>query len=384
VNLKRVAAVASKEWREIFRDPLFLALVFVVPTMLMLLFGYGLSLDVENIAFSVVAESLKKKSREFAYRFIDSRYFEFTGYARDAEELTPRLMQGQLRAAIVIPQRFQEDLLEGRSVEVQTLIDGTFPYRAQIIKSYASAIAGQAGLERLVQYQARRRGITEAAARRELQPVRLQVRFLYNQGVKSDWTLAPPLIMVILILASPLYTSLGVVREKESGSIYNIFASTASRAEFLAGKLGPYALLSLVNAVILYLLATTLFDAPFRGDPLLFWLSTVIYVVCTTGIGLVVSVLVRTQVAAMVITAVLTVLPAILYSGLFVPVSSLSRDAQVVAHLLPAMYYTRIIHGTFLKAIGWEVLWPDVAVLSGYAVGMFAIGYALFRKRPKA
>jgi ABC-2 type transport system permease protein/ribosome-dependent ATPase len=383
VNLSRVVAVAWKEWREIFRDPLFLALVFLVPAMLMLLFGYGLSLDVENIAFAVVDYDQTAASREYAYRFIDSHYFAFRGYVHKEHELEPELMEGRLRAAIIIPEHFQQNLLEGRAVGVQTLIDGTFPYRAQVIKSYVSAIAGQASLEHLAGHLARQRGFPAEQARHMLRPVRLEVRFLYNQGVKSDWTLAPPLIMVILILASPLYTSLGVVRERESGSIFNVFASTATRAEFLAGKLGPYALVSLVNGVVLFVLATTLFGAPFRGDPVLFWLATVVYVVCTTGIGLVVSVLVRTQVAAMVITSVITVLPAILYSGLFVPVPSLSTDAQIVAHLLPAMYYTRIVHGSFLKAVGWDVLWRDVVVLAGYAVAIFAMGYAMFRKRPK-
>ncbi len=384
MNIRRITAVISKEWREIIRDRLFFTLAFVVPSMLMLLFGYGLSLDVENIPFAVVDRDGSSLSRDYAYRFIDSRYFQFKGYSNDERELAPLLSDNTLRAVIVIPEHFEENLLAGRPAHVQTLIDGTFPFRAQTTKGYVIAINSALSMQLLANYLGKTQGMTPQQAQAMLQPVKLQVRYLYNQSVKSIWSLAPKLIMVILMISPPFLTALGVVREKESGSIYNIYASTVSRGEFLIGKITPYVLISTANALILWLLANELFGAPFKGDFLLFFVTSVIYVVCTTGIGLLVSVVVRTQVAAMIATAIVTVVPAVLYSGVLIPISSLSGQAQVTAHLLPAMYYTDIVMGSFLKGVGLTALWGNVLVLVLYTVVLFSAGYYMFSKRPSA
>jgi len=383
MNLKRVAATASKEWREILRDRLFLALTFLVPTSLMLVVGFGLSLDVEDVPLAIMDYDGSSLSREYAYRFIDSRYFDFRGYVRSERELAPLLSDGAVRAAIMIPEHFQKRLLSGRPCSVQILIDGTFPFRAQTIKGYVVAMNASAASELLAMSIARSRGMQPEQAAGLLQPVSLELRYLYNQSLKSDWAIAPRLIMAILMMAPPFYTALGVVREKERGSIYNIYASTVSRLEFLVGKLLPYVAISLMNAVVLFLLATQLFGAPFKGDLLFFAAVTLLYVICTTSIGLVVSVLVETQVAAMVITFVITIIPSVLYSGVIIPIESLSQAAQVVAHMLPAMYYTDIIVGCFSKGVGLSVLWFDVMVLAGYTVALFTVGYTMFSKRPR-
>lgn len=381
MNFSRIVAVASKEWREIVRDRLFFALAFVVPTVLILLFGYGLSLDVENIPMAVVDHDRSPLSRELAHRFMDSRYFAFKGYADDERQLTDQITQGKLRAVIVIPPHFQRDLQAGQPAQVQTLIDGTFPFRALTTKSYARAISSAMAVDVLADYLAHQTGIPVAQARATMQPIGLQVRYLYNQSVKSMWSLGPKLIMVIMMISPPFLTALGVVREKESGSIFNIYASTVRRSEFLIGKLAPYVAISWFNCGLQWLVATQLFGAPFKGDFLFFVLTSMLYVTCTTGIGLLVSVLVRTQVAAILGTAVLMMVPAVLYSGVLVPIPSLSAVATVIAHLLPGMYYAEIVEGVFLKNVAWAELWPNVLILAGYAVALFGVGYTLFRKR---
>lgn len=382
MNLKRLLAVASKETREIIRDKLFFSLAFIVPTVLMLLFGFGLSLDVENIPFAIVDRDGSTLSRDYAHRFIDSRYFNFKGYGSDEKGLEPLLASNRLRAVIIIPEHFEKNLLSGRPAEVQTLIDGTFPFRAQTTKGYVIAINAAVSIELLVNYVSRIKGIPRELAEEALKPVELEVRYLYNQSVKSIWSIAPKLIMVILMISPPFLTALGVVREKESGSIYNIYASTVSRLEFLVGKVLPYVAIAAMNGVILFLLATMLFGVPFKGSLLFFVPVTLLYVICTTGIGLLVSVFVRTQVAAMIVTAILTIVPAVLYSGVLIPVPSLTKAAQVVAHLLPAMYYTEIVLGCFLKGVGIQSLWVNVLILGVYAGSLFAVSYLLFHKRP--
>jgi ABC-2 type transport system permease protein/ribosome-dependent ATPase len=188
--------------------------------------------------------------------------------------------------------------------------------------------------------------------------------------------------MFSLMVSSPLLTALGVVREKETGSIYNIYSATVSRMEFLVGKLVPYVMISLINVVVLWLMAVLLFAVPFKGSLLLFFVSSILFILTSTGIGLTVSLLVSTQQAALIITVVVSTVPTILFSGLIVPVSSLSQAAQFQAHLFPGMYYTNIVRGTFLKNVGPAVLWPDVLALAVYAAALGAIGYRLFTKRP--
>jgi len=279
----------------------FFSLAFVVPAFLMILFGYGISLDVENIPFVVVDNDGSSMSREL-----------------------------------------------------------------------------------LARYLSRTRGTTLEQAQRIVQPVKLETRYLYNQSLKSIWSVAPKLIMVIMMLSPPFLTALGVVREKESGSIYNIYASTIRRGEFLLGKLAPYVAISTMNMLILWLTATQMYGAPFKGQVAFFTLASILYVICTTGIGLVASVFVKTQIAAMIVTIILTMVPAVLYSGMLIPIASLSGQAQVIAHILPAMYYTNIVTGTFLKGVGLNSLWPNVLILAAYAIVLFTIGFTLFSKRPRS
>ena len=384
MNLRRIAAVASKEWRETIRDRMFVLLAFLLPVSWMIVFGYGLVQDVENIPFAVLDRDQSALSRDYLYRFVESRYFNFKGEIRSENEADALLQSGKIRMVIMIPEKLQERLLRGQSVSVQTLVDGTFPLRTDIVKGYVIAINSAFSEERLAAYFSRRRGIAVEQAEALVRPIKLEVRYLYNEEVRSTWSMVPALVMFTLMVSSPLLTALGIVREKETGSIYNIYSSTVTRFEFLAGKLLPYVAISSLNAVVLWCMATLWFRVPFKGSLPFFLAASVVFVLCSTGIGLLVSLLVRTQIAALVITMVASMLPTILYSGLIVPVSSLSSGSQFQAHLFPGMYYTNIVRGTFLKGIGLEVLWVDVLALAIYALILRTVGYQLFTKRPRS
>ena len=375
--------MALKEWKETTRDRLFLLLAFLLPALWLVVFGYGLNLDVEDIPFAVVDRDHSEFSREYLQRFIQSRYFSFRGYADEERTLDRLLTETKIRVAIIVPERFQEQLVAGESVAVQTLLDGTFPLHTDIAKGYVIAINQAFTEERLIEYLRRTRGLTQEQADVLVRPLTVEVRYLYNEEVRSTWSMVPALVMFTLMLASPLLTALGVVREKETGSIYNIYSSTVSRAEFLTGKLLPYIVISLVNVCVLWLMAVGLFQVPFKGSFLLFFSASVLFVCCTTGIGLLISLLVQTQMAALIITMVVAMIPTILFSGLLVPVASLTRGAKVQAHLYPAMYYTNIVRGSFLKGVGAEVLWTDLLALAMFALALSGLTYRLFTKRPK-
>jgi len=375
--------VALKEWKETTRDRLFLLLAFLLPALWLVVFGYGLNLDVEDIPFAIVDRDHSEFSREYLQRFIQSRYFSFQGYTDGERALDRLLTETKIRAAIIVPERFQEQLVAGEPVAVQTLLDGTFPLHTDIAKGYVIAINQAFAEERVIEFLRRSRGLTQEQAAVLVRPLGVEVRYLYNEEVRSTWSMVPALVMFTLMLASPLLTALGVVREKETGSIYNIYSSTVSRAEFLIGKLLPYIVISLVNVFVLWLMAVGLFHVPFKGNFLLFFSASVLFVFCTTGIGLLISLLVQTQMAALIITMVVAMIPTILFSGLLVPVASLTRGAKIQAHLYPAMYYTDIVRGSFLKGVGADVLWIDLLALAIFAAAMSGLTYRLFTKRPK-
>ena len=384
MNINRVKVLAFKEWREILRDRLFLSLAFVVPISMMLVFGYGIKMDVENIPFAILDQDRSAMSRDYLHQFIDSRYFDYQGDVENEDEIDNLIAGSKIRFAIIVPPKFQETLLSGRPIAVQSLIDGTFPFRTSTSKGYVAAINNAFNTQLLTAYISQKMGVTAEQAAAFMSPIKIQLRYLYNQELRSIWSIAPAMMMFILLMTPPFLTALGVVREKESGSIYNIYSSTVTRGEFLIGKLFPYVVISCMNVVILWLIAIFAFGAPFKGDPVFFFIASVIYVTCTTGIGLLVSLFSKTQVSAMMMTVVVTIVPAVLYSGLLVPIASMDAASQFEAHLFPAMYYTDIVLGSFLKGIGIEQLWTRVAALLLYTIILWVVSYNLFHKRVKA
>ncbi len=383
MNLHRVAAIAYKEWREVVRDRLFTIMAFGIPVITLLVLGYGVSLDVERIPFAVVDQDRSELSRDYLHRFIDSRYFDFKGEVADERALEALLADSRIRFAIVIPPRFGQRLREGRPMAVQSLVDGVFTYRAQVSKGYVTAINGDFNRRLLLDHLARKRGLPRRRGETMVEPVRLEVRYLYNQAIRSRWSMSSGLIMLVLMFSPPFLTALGVVREKENGSIYNIYASTVSRGEFILGKLLPYVAISAINVMVLWWLVILVFGAPFKGSLLFYLPASLVFVVCTTGIGLLVSLLVRTQAAAALLTIVITFIPAMLFSGLLVPIESMNPEARFEAHLFPAIYYLQAVWGVFLKGLGWKGLWQPVAALMAYAAAVWFIGLTLFHKRPK-
>jgi ABC-2 type transport system permease protein len=382
MNLTRVWAVAYKEWREILRDRLFFAMAFMLPAVIFLVLGYGISFDVEKIPFAVLDLDSTAMSRDFLHRFIDSRYFDYKGNVQSEDNFDSLLAHSDIRFAIIIPPRFQESLQSGQATSVQSLIDGVFPYRAEATKGYVSAIIANFNAQSLARHFAAKLGISREQALLKVSPVRLESRYLYNQALRSQWSMSSGLMMLVLMVTPPFLTALGVVREKENGSIYNIYASNITRSEFLLGKFLTYLLISCFNILILWWLVIKIFGTPFKGDPIFFYAASVIYVICTAGAGLLVSLMVRTQVAAVMLTLVISFVPAWLYSGLLVPIQSMPSATKIESHLFPTLYYLRITWGSFLKGLGWAELWFDVAALIFYAIILWVTAFLNFHKRP--
>ncbi len=384
MNLQRILVVAQKEAREILRDRIYFALAFLLPVVLMLVFGYGMTQEVQNVPIAIIDHDRSALSRDYAHRFIDSRYFEFKGYVNSVKSAELLLLDGKVRAVIVLPEYFQERLVSGLPVDIQTLLDGTFTFRLRTIDGYIQAINGAANAETQARYLVRRAGLSSSRAQTLLQPLQVQTRYLYNQELREIWSVAPALIMFILTLTSPLLMALSVVREKETGTIYNIYSSTITRGEYLAGKLLPNVVVSFINGMVLILLTVFYFGAPLKGDVVFFLVAMFIYVIWATSLGLLISVIVKTQIAAILITVILAMVLVMQFSGMMIPVSSMSDTNNMIAHSMAPMHFNNIVTQTFLKGGGLISSWRDLVTLIGFMFGFLALGYLLFHKQSKS
>ena len=354
----RAWAYARRETMEILRDRLRLAFALVAPLVLMLTFGWGVSFDVEDLAYAVLDQDRTLESRELLENFSGSRYFRERPEIASAADLERRLTDGELKLAIEIPAGFGRDLVSGRTPRVAVWIDGAMPFRAETVRSYVTGIAQTHLAE-----QYRRRGLVSAAA-----PISIETRFRYNQAFESVYSIIPGVIMLILMLIPSMLTAVGVVREKEVGSIANFRSTPVTRAEFLVGKQLPYLLLAFVGFGLQLAAAALLFGLPVRGSFVGLVGGTLLYVYATTSLGILFSAFVRTQVAAIFVTAVVSIIPAVNFSGLLVPVSSLTTAGRLLGLAFPASWYQEVSIGAFTKGLDLVALAPNLAVLLGFGL----------------
>jgi ribosome-dependent ATPase len=369
VNMKRLAAIVWREGVELTRDPFQLLAAFGVPTAILLVFGYGFSVDVRALRFMVLDEDRTPESRAYLEAFEHTREFRFVGMLGSPAEREGVLQAGSVRFVIEIPRGFAERLSRGQATEVGLWIEGTRPFVAETAKGFVE------GAHRwFLQTWAMRSARTAMSS----DPVRIETRFWYNQDLISHLTFVPALIAVSLAIFPALLTAVAVARERERGSITNLYWTPMTRLEFLIGKQVPYVVVSLVDLGIAYVVARTVFGVPFRGSASVLIVGGLAYGVATTGFGLVVSCVTRTQIAALMVTLILTIIPAFLYSGLFSPVAALGAEAKLLAILNPATYFVRIAVGTFTKGLGWADLGPSVFRLALFAIGFTGLAALRF------
>jgi ribosome-dependent ATPase len=289
------------------------------------------------------------------------------------QDLHARLQRADIKLAIEIPAGFGRDLYAGRQPEVGIWLDGGMPFRAETSRGYVEAVH-QESLQRL-------RDESSAAVSPLAQPARLETRFRYNQDVISVNAIGPGVMALILVFIPAMLTALGVVREKELGSITNFYATPLTRLEFLLGKQIPYLLVSLLNLALLVAINRWLFAVPLKGSGIALAVGGVLYVLATTSFGLLVSTVTKTQIAAILGTMILTTLPTVQFSGLITPRSSLDGGAALMGVLFPAGYFLDIAVGTFTKALNLRDLWPQCLALFGFFLGFTGLSLILLKKQ---
>ena len=370
-SLARVWAFARRETVELVRDRVRLGFAVAGPLLLMVVFGWGISLDVNHLQFAVLDEDNTPASRDYADSFRGSYYFTEKRPLSSQPELNRRLRDGELRVALDIPPNYMRDLQAGRQPEVNAIVDAANPFRGETARGYVQEV--HAG------YQARLR--EERGLPPPKSPMKVDTRALFNQGFLSIYALVPGDIMLLLMLIPSMLTALSVVREKELGSIANFYAAPATRSEFLLGKQFPYLTVALIQFVTLVALAVLLFQVPVKGSWLTLILGGIVYVLASTGFGLLLSVAVSTQTAAIFAAAIIAILPAVQFSGMFVPVSSLSGGAWLAGKIFPSTYFQAISVGTFTKALGMPTLWRNVVALAVISIVYFVVCLLLLRKQ---
>jgi ribosome-dependent ATPase len=370
-SLARVWAFARREAVELQHDSVRLVFALFGPILLMIVFGYGISLDVDHLPFAILDPDGTAASRLYADAFRGSYYFVENTPLLNYNALDRRLRNGELRIAIEVPPSFQRDLERRRQPEVNVYLDAAQPFRAETARSYVEA-AHDNYLVRL----RNRLGLPPAS-----KPIKFQPRALFNQAFESIYAMVPGDIMLLLMLIPSMLTALSVVREKELGSIANFYAAPATRTEFLLGKQLPYLGVALIQFATLVGLAILLFRVPLKGSGATLLLGGVIYVLASTGFGLLISVFASTQTAAIFAAAIITILPAVQFSGMFVPVSSLKGGAWLAAGIFPSTYFQAISVGTFTKALGLASVWRNVVALAVLALIYFVVSVSLLRKQ---
>ena len=346
-DLRRLFSYTRIEALGLYRDPIRATLALLGSILLMFVMGYGINMDVEDLSFAVLDLDQTAISRDYVLNLAGSRYFiqrpPITSYA----ELDRRMRTGELSLTLEIPPGFARDLGRGDRVEIGAWIDGAMPQRAETVQGYVRGMHAHW----LADIASRTLGQSPSAGL-----VNIETRFRYNPDVKSLVSMVPGVISMLLILIPAMLTALSVVREKEMGSIVNLYVTPVTRLEFLLGKQLPYILLAMLNFLLLAALAVTVFGVPLTGSFITLATGALLYVISATAMGLVISTFMRSQIAAIFGTAVLTMVAVTQFSGLIDPVSSLEGIGALIGRIYPTAHFLIISRGTFSKALGFADL----------------------------
>ena len=372
-SLRRLLGYAYRESLELRRDPVRLAFALLGSVLLMFVLGFGISMDVEGLRFAVLDRDQSPESRAYIQNMAGSRYFIERPAILDSADLDRRMNNGELSLAIEIPADFGRDLRRGHWPEVGLWVDGAMPYRGETARGYAEGMH--------LQYV--QQIIKEATGVSTGYPVNIVSRYRYNQDVKSIYAMVPAVIPLLLIFIPAILMALGVVREKELGSITNLYVTPVTRLEFLLGKQLPYVAVAMISFLLLLVQSQVIFHVPIKGNVFALCLAALLYVIVTTGFGLLVSTFTNTQIAALFGTAILSMLPTVSFSGLTSPVSSLEGAGYWIGQFFPATYFLIISRGIFTKALDFADLLPHFLALAAFIPVLTVISVALLRKQER-
>jgi ABC-2 type transport system permease protein len=363
MNIVRTLAVAKKETRQIMRDSRSLYLALGIPVMLMILFGYALSLDVDDIPIAVWDQNRSPESREFIDRMTSSGYFRLVAQTDNYPEIIRDLDRNMISVGVIIPFDFSHNLKNGSSTQIQAIVDGSDSTRANLAIVYLDTISatfeGDLKMESLTK---------QAVQSRVSAPIDPRIRIVYNPELRSRNNIIPGLIPVIMMIISALLTSLTIVRERETGTMEQLMSTPLKPGELVVGKLIPYFTLGYVDLMLVYIMGRYVFQVPFRGSLLIMFGVSSVFLIGAMSIGFLVSAVASNQFFATQLALLGTVLPTFLLSGFVFPISNMPESLQYFTYIIPARHYITVLRAVYLKGVGW-----DAIILPTFALVVFAL-----------
>jgi ABC-2 type transport system permease protein len=371
----RIRQLLVKEFIQTFRDPRTRFLLFGPPLIQMLVFGYAATLEVNHVAFAVLDRDNSLESRDFVSRLSSSRYFDLQGHAARREELRDAIDRGNVLLAVQIDSGFARDLRSGKGATVQVIVDSTNSNTALVALGYVTQIAARFAQD----YQRERMNRTAPQSTALVPQVELVARPWFNEGFESRWFFVPGVIGNLMLVLVINLTAFAVVREREIGTLEQIMVTPIRRWEFILGKTLPFFLIGVFDATLVSLVGTLWFGVPFRGNVAVFAAGTIIFLLSSLGAGLFISTISANQQQAMV-SAFFFIMPAVTLSGFGTPISSMPPFFQKLTYLDPLRYYMIVLRDVYLKGVGFNVLWPQLAAMAVFAVVLLSVSILRFHK----
>lgn len=368
LSLRRLLAMARKEAIQLRRDPRSLAMAFLVPAAMIVVFGYIISFDIRDIRVAVLDQDRSAQSRALVSAFEAAGRFEVVARLTRAEQIDPLMNRGAVRMALVIPPGFERDLLAGRPSPVQAIFDGADANTASIAMNYAEAIVTSFSSSAVL-------GRAAFAP-----PVNVQSRVWYNEALESANMIVPGLVAVIMMIIAAMLTALTIAREWERGTMEQLAATPVHRLEVICGKLLPYLVIGLVDVTAAVLIGIFVFHVPFRGNPFLLAVMTTMFLLGSLGLGIFISAALKSQLLATQVAMLATFIPSLLLSGLIFDIASMPLPLRVVSLAVPARYFVVVLRSIFLKGVGVDVLWRQGLAMVAYAAIGFGLAVRAFRK----
>lgn len=375
MNLRRLLAISRKEFLHIRRDPRSLGMAIAIPMLLILLFGYALTLDVDNVPIAVWDQSVSPESREFVSRFDGSRYFDIRLRAKGYSEIERAIEAGNVMAAVVIPRDFTHHLTAGQVATVQFLIDGSDSNTATIALGYAESVTR--AYSREIAFREARVGGTGTLQ----DPLEVRPRVWFNEDMESKNYIVPGLIAVIMMVIAALLTSLTVAKEWEQGTMEQLIATPIRARELVLGKLLPYFALGMLDVLLAVGMGEFLFQVPLRGSVALLFGMAAIFLAGALSMGMAISIVTRSQLLASQLAMVLTFLPSFLLSGFMYAIGNMPKAIQVVTYAIPARYFVTLLKGIYLKGVGLSILAGEAALLTAFGITMVLLANRKFKKK---
>lgn len=375
MNFRRLGAVARKETLHVFRDLRSLGFAFLIPMLLLILFGFALTLDVDHVPIVVWDQSGTAESRELVSRFAGSRYFTLTRFVDRYADIERDLDTGHALCALVIPRDYAARLVNRRMATVQFLLDGSDANTGALALGYAESVIS-AQSENVVMKEARRK-----APRPPRPPLEPRPRVWYNPDLESRNLIIPGQIAVIMVVLASLLTSLTFAREWENGTMEQLVSTPVTGAELVIGKLIPYVVIGVADVGIAMIATRWVFEVTMRGNAFLLLALAFVFLVGALAMGMLISILLKSQLLASQLSMMVTYLPAILLSGLVFAIRNMPPFVQYLTYLFPARYFMSVIKGVYLKGLGLEEMGGEVVLLTAFAAAMVGLCILRFRKR---